>query len=83
MFRDAVALPAKCFEQGDTRTSEGRYSIRHTRKMAPNSPNSGFQGLRFSHLSLRSAVNDRSLEQGRGKVLLVFERQNTSRNPVL
>lgn len=56
-----------------------------------NGPNSGFRGLLFSHLSLRSTVigvvNDPKipahLKQGRGKVLLVFERQKTSRNPVL
>jgi hypothetical protein len=63
-----------------------------TREQWPqNSPNSGLQGLRFSHLSLCSAVISvvsdlrfpLTLEQGRGKVLLVFERQRTSRNPVL
>jgi hypothetical protein len=59
--------------------------------MAPEFSQFGFQGLLFRPLSLRSAVigvvNDlripAHLKQGRGKVLLVFERQKTSRNPVL
>lgn len=63
MFRDAVALPAKCFVQGDTRASESRCSIRHTLF--------GRQGLPSSHLSLPNAVVAH-LNQGRGKVLLVF-----------
>jgi hypothetical protein len=77
MFRDAVALPAKCFVQGDTRASESRCSF-HT-SHENNGTNSGFRGHDLA-ICLCSAVIgvvngpkiSAQLKRGRGNFRLMF-----------